>query len=449
MQVSLRQVADWVQGEMTGADATASGVSIDTRSLRPGELFFALKGPNFDGHAFVGDALQQAAVGVVVEHPVDVDGPQIVVGNSREALGALGRNWRRQHTPVTTGITGSNGKTTLRSMIAACAAQRGPVLATRGNLNNELGVPLMLCEIEDEHEFAVIEMGANRVGDIAYLVSLVEPDIVVLSNAGPAHLDGFGSLDGVARGKGEILSGEPRPDCAILNADDVYFDYWRGLVSDIRWLSFGLETQADVTADGIELEAAGSRFTLHLPGSSKSVRLPLPGEHNVRNACAAAAAAHAAGLEPDEIVAGLESVEPVGGRIAERPGIAGCRLFDDSYNANPASVTAAGHFLASLPGSSIFVLGDMFELGSDEARIHREVGAALKQAGVDRLLATGELSRSAVDGFGDGGEWFTSRDALTDALLPGLSAGCNVLVKGSRSMRMEQIVERLSRGEAD
>ena len=384
---------------------------------------------------------------MVVDQVSDAAGAQLRVDDVRAALGRLGLSWRRRHQPLTVGITGSNGKTTLKEMIASIFALRGNTLATAGNLNNDLGVPLMLCRLSDEHEYAVFEMGANAQREIAYLTSLVEPDIVLLGNAGPAHLEGFGGIDGVARGKGEILQGEPRPRCAVLNRDDVYYDFWRPMVDDIDSLSFGLSEAADIRATDIDSDVDGNRFTLHTDEGAIRIELPLAGEHNVRNACAAAAVARAAGIGNDDIATGLAAVAPVGGRLKAIDGVGGCRLFDDSYNANPVSVMAAARFLGALDGRSVFVFGDMFELGDDEAQIHEDVGRSLKEAGVDELHATGTLARRTVDGFGSGASWYDSAEELAGALAPQLDENSSVLVKGSRSMRMERVVDALRAGE--
>ena len=447
MNATLHDACRAMNGELIGADAPFTGVSIDSRTLRTGQLFFAISGPNFDGHDYVGSAAEQGAAAAVVSHHCDVPLPQVVVDDTRGALGRLGSAWRDGHDVIAVGITGSNGKTTLKEMIGTCLSNRAETLVTRGNLNNELGVPLMLLRLNDSHRFGVFEMGANHAGEIAYLTSLVKPQFVVLSNAGPAHLEGFGSLDGVARAKGEIFTSEPRPDCAFLNADDHYFEYWSTLVSDIESLSFGLTEDADVHASGVELHSAGSRFRLHLPGADVLVELPLPGIHNVRNACAAAAVVHRIGLDANEIAMSLRSLKAVAGRLQPIAGPHGSRLFDDSYNANPTSVRVAGDYLASLDGESVMVLGDMLELGADEAALHTRLGAELREAGVDRLLATGPLSRHTVAGFGENAHWYDSVEKLTAALTPTINAETNVLVKGSRSMRMERIVAALRSGE--
>jgi len=300
----------------------------------------------------------------------------------------------------------------------------------------------MLARISDEHEYAVLEMGASHEGEIAYLASLATPDVVVITNAAAAHLEGFGSMDGVAHEKGEILQVDDRPDFAVLNADDDYYDYWASLVDDINTLSFGFATSADVRADEIETGASGSQFNLHLPDTSLTVSLPLPGIHNVRNACAAAAVATALDIGSDDIKSALENVAPVSGRLQPLAGINGCTLFDDSYNANPLSVIAAAEFVASLEGDSWLVLGDMKELGEDAEDLHREVGASARASGVCRLFALGDLSRHCVDGFGSGAHWYTDIDALI-ADVGQASDAVNVLVKGSRSMRMERVVDAL------
>ena len=445
MIATLRFAAAATDGELRGEDAEFHGVSIDTRSLEPGNLFVALVGPNFDGADYLDKAAAAGAVGAVVNRFVDVDLPQIVVADTRLALGHLGATWRDRQDVTLVGITGSNGKTTLKEMTRSILERVGPTLATAGNLNNDIGMPLMLTRLDVTHRYAVIEMGANHAGEIAYLTALAKPHVVALANAGPAHLEGFGSIEGVARAKGEILTGKPRPRAAVLNADDDYFEYWQGLTSDIRVLSFGTSAAADVAARNIELGAGGSRFDLAIPDHDPvPVSLSLSGEHNVRNACAAAAICTALGIESDTIAEGLGAVSPVDGRLAELEGQGGATLIDDSYNANPGSVAAAAGILAALGGKTIFVLGDMGELGSDAEAMHRATGVAIRDAGVDRLLATGPLSRAAVEGFGEGAEWFDSIEALVERATTLLDTDVRVLVKGSRSAGMERAVALLT-----
>ena len=443
MKGLLSAAAESMQGSLHGSDRSFDGVSTDTRTLQGGQLFFALSGPNFDGGQFVGQASDKGAAGAVVPQATTDDIAQITVDDTRLALGKLGAAWRAEQPATVVGVTGSNGKTTLKELIAACLSRVAPTIATHGNLNNDIGMPLMLLRVEATHQYAVIEMGANHAGEIAYLTSLARPDVVVITNAGAAHLEGFGSIEGVARAKGEILQGSPRPTTAVLNADDEYFDYWRSLVADIDSISFGFGKNADIRADDVTLEKGRTKFSLCVAGSDYPVSLALSGVHNVRNACAAAAVATALNVAPETIVAALESVTPVDGRLQPLEGIGGATVFDDSYNANPLSVIAAAEFLASLPGESWFVLGDMFELGDDEQRIHGETGAALRAAGIDRLFAFGELSKHAARAFGDKAQWYASLDELTATLAGEAASSVNVLVKGSRGMRMERVVDAL------
>jgi len=440
---SLARAADFMDGTLTGADATFRGVSTDTRSIKPGELFVALQGPNFDGATFVPHAARAEAAGAVVGRPVDTALPIITVGDTQRALGKLAAAWRRQMPATVIAITGSNGKTTLKELLASCLSQAADTLATHGNLNNEIGVPLMLLRLSEKHRYAVIEMGANHHGEIAYLTSLAAPQVVAITNAGPAHLEGFGSIEGVARAKGEILSGEPRPDYAVLNADDDYFGYWKTQASDVNVLSFGLSAEADVRASRIEATDGGSRFTLRLADTRVDVSLSLAGRHNVVNACAAAAIAYALGIEPAQIAEGLESVVPVGGRLQPVRSATGAVLYDDSYNANPVSVQAAAEFLASREGRHWMVLGDMKELGGDAELLHAHTGWVIREAGVENLLATGPLASKAVESFGANGRWFATIDELVEALLGAIAPGDVVLVKGSRSMGMERVVDAL------
>lgn len=444
MITSLSHAADWMHGQLEGPDGGFDGVSIDSRSIAAGDLFFAIAGPNFDGHDYVNAAEQQGAAGAVVSSE-DVSATSTIrVDDPRQALGLLAKAWRRRCDARTVGLTGSNGKTTLKELIASILGRCGRTLATEGNLNNDLGVPLMLMRLRSDHDFAVIEMGANHEGEIAYLTSLVQPDIVVLNNAGPSHLEGFGSMDGVARGKGEILRGTPRPRTAILNADDAYYEFWRQSTTDIDVVTFGIEAPADVRGDEISVKEDATEFMLAIGDVRRPVRLALHGLHNVKNACAAAAAAHALRIDLNDIVAGLESATAVGGRLQALPGINGSTVFNDSYNANPASVIAAAQFLVTGRGRSVMVLGDMFELGPNASDVHANLGEELAEIGVDALYAVGEQSRQTVAGFGSKGRWFEDQASLVDALLEDLDASSRVIVKGSRSMRMERVVDEIT-----
>lgn len=448
MVSTLSQAAEMMHGTLVGGDATFRGVSTDTRTLRAGELFVALEGPSFDGREFLSVAAERSAAGAVVRGSTQTAIANISVADTRVALGDLAAAWRRKMPARVVGLTGSNGKTTLKEMIRNCLSQVGRTLATAGNLNNDIGVPLMLLRMSADDEYGVFEMGANHAGEIAYLTNLVEPQVVAITNAAAAHLEGFGSLDGVARAKGEILQVEPRPQFAVLNADDAYFEFWRSLADDVVILGFGTSVRADVRATDIETTAVGSTFSLTLPDVTIRVELALPGRHNVLTAAAAAGVALALGVDSEQIRAGLAAIRPVEGRL--KPLSLGERLtiYDDSYNANPASVIAAAEFLAAQPGESWFVLGDMAELGADAADLHAAAGEAIRAAAVDRMFCTGELARHSADGFGEGAQWFATQEALVTAIRAAIDAASdvNVLVKGSRSTGMERVVEALING---
>lgn len=446
---SLSRAAKEMEGVLYGDDHSFHGISTDTRTLQKRELFFALQGPNFDGHEYLATAKAAGAAGAVVTGRVEESIAQIEVPDAKGALGRFAAAWREQFDLKVVALTGSNGKTTVKELIKACLAEKAPTLATQGNLNNDIGLPLMLARIGEKHRFGVFEMGANHAGEIAYLTALAKPHVVLLTNAGASHLEGFGSIEGVARAKGEILQNAVRPEVAILNADDPYFDYWSSLVTDVRVLSFGLGPAADIRADEIVSGPDRSHFRLRLPDDDIVISLPLAGVHNVRNACAAAAVAHALGMKSKKIKRALENVSPVGGRLQALRGIKGATLFDDSYNANPYSVRAAADFLSQLPGERWLVLGDMKELGEDAPAMHREVGEAARAAGIDRLFAIGELSRETVAGFGAEAGWYESIEALIAELSDSLTDSVSVLVKGSRSMHMERVVDALREVESE
>ncbi len=443
MEGSLIEAANIMNGTLHGTDRNFAGVSTDTRTLGPGELFFALAGPNYDGSEFVSKAAEKSAAAAVLPAATDIDLPHIAVDDTRLALGKLASAWRKRMPAKVIGITGSNGKTTLREMIANCLSLSAETLATRRNLNNEIGLPLMLLSLSEEHRYAVIEMGANHPGEIAYLTSLAEPEVVVITNVAPAHLEGFGDLDGVARAKGEILQGQVAPVFAVLNADDSYFSYWSSLVPDDIVISFGVEADASVFATDTQVHGDLMRFSLHIHQEEIPIRLPLAGLHNVKNACAAAAVLHGLGTDSKQIRQGLESVQAVSGRLQTVAGITGLTVYDDSYNANPQSVIAAAEFLVAQPGQKWLVLGDMGELGEDEVLLHKVVGRAARRLGIDRLLATGALSQNTVKTFGSGGQWYEDIDGLIEEIQRSATEDTNILIKGSRFMQMERVVEAL------
>lgn len=443
IESTLSAASEVMRGKLRGADRAYRGISTDTRTLNAGELFFALQGPSFDGSEFVPAAAARQAAGAVVRAEVEAGVPTIVVDDTRRALGELAADWRRRLPVTLIGLTGSNGKTTLKEMIASCLALSAPTLATRGNLNNEIGLPLMLAELDEQHRYAVMEMGANNFGEIAWLTALARPRVVAITNAGPAHLEGFRDIAGVARAKGEILQGPDRPEHAVLNADDRYFDYWKELASGVGVTSFGLSASADFNARDVAAAGSGSAFSLSGPDFELTIELPLGGLHNVVHACAAAAVASLVGVEPGVIRRGLESVRPVSGRLNPLQALGGATVYDDSYNANPASVIAAAEFLARQQGEGWLVLGDMRELGNEAEALHRSVGRAAKAAGVARLFAAGPLARHAVDAFGTSAAWFDDVDDLAATVSAEVRPGVNVLVKGSRAMRMERVVQAL------
>ncbi|HEB78372.1 MAG TPA: UDP-N-acetylmuramoyl-tripeptide--D-alanyl-D-alanine ligase [Methylothermaceae bacterium] len=444
----LSDVATGLQGRLLGGDVAFHGVGIDSRADLTGKLFVALRGERFDGHDFLDQAGKAGAVAAVVERPVASDLPQLQVTDSRRALGQLARIWRQRHFQGTLiAVTGSNGKTTVKEMIAAALGGGAAVLKTQGNLNNDIGVPLTLLRLTREHRFAVIEMGANHGGEIAYSAGLAQPHIAVLTNAGPAHLEGFGSVDGVARAKGEIITALAADGVAVVNAEDRFFDYWLTLAGDRRVVSFGFH-RGDVRVQQHEplVFRAGrfhNRFTVVADGERFEVDLALAGRHNVINALAAIAAALAAGGEPGTVAEGLAALAPVPGRLQPLPLQGGGWLLNDCYNANPASFEAGLETLLALQGEPWVILGAFGEMGPESLAWHRQVGEMTRRRGVRRLLAVGEETKAAIASFGGGGQWFASREALIEAALGLRHPDVCILVKGSRSQRLETVVEAL------
>ncbi len=441
MTMQLSEAARVLAGSFTGSDNKFTGVSTDTRQLQPGALFFALQGPNFDGHGFIETARAQGAIAAAVAHPCESALPQIEVADTRLALGSLSAHWRQQFTLPVVGITGSNGKTTVRAMTAAILSQCGDTLATQGNLNNDIGLPLTLARLAADHRFAVLEMGANHPGEIDYLAGLAQPTIAIVTNAGPAHLEGFGDLQGVARAKGELFARLGKDGVAVINADDTFAPLWRKLAAHCRIVEFGLQG-ADVTADW-QGDASGSDVQLHTAAGNIELRLALPGRHNVMNALAASAAALAAGAGLDAVKAGLETLSQVAGRFNVHSLPGDITLIDDTYNANPESLQVALDVLALAPGDSWLVLGDMGELGADAAALHSAAGRNAREAGVSRLYGLGELAQLAVKAFDGPGGAYASMDELLAVLQRQLSGPLHILVKGSRRMRMERVVAAL------
>jgi len=450
--LDLDTAAQVLGGVRSGPNVRFTGVTTDSRQSRLGELFVALHGEHFDGHAFIDAALSAGAVAALVDESrqlAHADAPLIRVRDTRQALGAMAAFWRRRYKVPLVAVTGSNGKTTVKDMLAAAltAGRRDDaVLATAGNLNNDIGVPLMLLRLRDRHRCAVIEMGMNHLGEISYLTGLARPTVAVVTNAGVAHIGEVGSREDIARAKGEIYAGLGETGTAVINADDAYAQYWRDLNLARRVVEFGIDTPAAIRAK-FELSQAGSLISVQTPDSEYVVRLRVPGVHNVRNALAAAACAHVLGSAPADVSAGLGSYAGTKGRLQRIAARAGATLIDDTYNANPDSVTAAIAVLAAAGGKRVLVLGDMGELGEEGPALHREIGQQARRAGIDHLLTLGELSEVAARAFGKGATHFRELDALCTALERLLGRSTTVLVKGSRFMRMERVVERFANGE--
>ena len=438
---SLATIAPLLGAGPITADPVCTGVSIDSRTLEAGDLFFALPGPERSGAEFIAAAAAAGATGAVTDRAVDVQLPQLVVEDPVLALQTLALAWRQQFSAQVIGITGSNGKTTMRSLVAAAC---GPAThATAGNLNNHLGVPLVLLGLDATHRYAVVEMGANHVGEIARLAELAVPDIGIVTNAGPAHLEGFGSLDGVARGKGELFAALGSGATAVINRDDTYYTAWRERAAPAKVLTFGSSATADVRCGGYTPTAEGIEFHLTYRGERQRIRLGLRGQHNALNAAGAAAVALAAGRDWSALPAAFASVTPVAGRQDRFPLPGGHALVDDSYNANPASMLAAARTLVESAAAGWMVVGEMGELGPNSRAQHHALGGRLREAGVARVFALGERAADIAAGFGTTADAFESLDELVAAIQRQLHDDVTILVKGSRSARMERVVARL------
>ena len=444
-----RTLADFAKscgGTLKGADRAYTGVSTDTRTLRAGELFVALRGPRFNANDFVAAAAGAGAAGAVVDTPVASPLAQIAVADTQTALSSSAAAWRARFSMPIVGVAGSNGKTTVKEMTAAILERSGTTLATRGNLNNHIGVPLTLHRLDATQRFAVIEIGANRAGEVAELVKLARPDVGLITNAGAEHLEGFGSLEGVARAEGEMVAGLEPSATAVINADDEFAGLWRGMARG-RISTFGVTNTADFSAVDIHTTIDGTgfvtRFDLRSPAGKAPVELHLAGGHNVLNALCAAAAAMAAGASLDDVRSGLATMRPVPGRLQFKTAPSGAWIVDDSYNANPSSMKAGIEVLASVDARRWLVMGDMGELGDFADASHGEIGRFARDHHIDRLFATGKLSALAVEAFGAGGEWFADTETLARAVNAELTREVCVLVKGSRSNRLERVVDAL------
>lgn len=447
IELFLSEIAEKLNSTLIGADAKISGVSIDTRTLQAGNLYIAIAGKNFDGHDFVESAKEAGAIAILTHKKLDTDLAQILVENTHSAFGKLAVMWREKMPAKIVGVTGSNGKTTTKEMLAAILEVSEKVLFTQGNLNNDIGVPLTLLKLSPKHRYAVIEMGANHAGEIAYTSGLAQADVVVITNVGAAHLEGFGDLNGVARAKSEIIETLKSNGTAILNADDVFLDYWQNVAGTRKICTFGLHENAIVRAENIEIKIENDRFVTHFDlfadDKKIAISLPLAGNHNVLNALGATAATLALNISLEQIKQGLESMQPVNGRLQLLRGQKNCLIINDTYNANTSSLKAALDVLDYCEGEHWVILGAFGEQGENTQILHFEMGKTLKNYGVKRLFAMGELTKQTVAAFGENGQYFDFQTDLIHAVQMALTGNETLLIKGSRSQRMENVTNAL------
>ena len=449
--MDLREAAQGAGGEARGANARFAAVSSDTRTIAEGALFVALRGERFDGHEYIAAARARGAVAAMVDRRAPSAGgdsplPLLVVDDTRLGLGRLATYWRRKFKLPLIVVTGSNGKTTVKEMIASILAEHagaGRSYATPGNLNNDIGLPLTLLGLRAEHSCAVVELGMNHAGETAYLAGIAQPTVALVNNAQREHQEFMQSVADVAQEHGAVFAALPEDGVAVINADDTYAEYWRGVCAPRRVLDFGIDRPAAV-GGRFQLRDFGSEIELHAPEGEAPVSLQAAGVHNVRNALAAAAAATAAGVGLGAIARGLAAFEPVPGRLQKQTGKRGAIVLDDTYNANPDSVIAAIAVLARTAGAKFLVLGDMGEVGAHGAAFHAEIGRHARAAGIDRLYLLGESCTHAAAAFGEGARHYGDIDALLAELEPCLAQGVTVLIKGSRFMRMERVVQALA-----
>ena len=447
----LSEIARMSGGRLHGEDVVVDAIATDTRTLPTtgSALFVALKGENFDGHAHVVAAAGLGVAAAMVSHPVDAPLPQVVVADTQRALGDFAAAVQRQRSGHVVAITGSNGKTSVKSLLLAILERVAPAYANPGNFNNEIGLPLAVLAAPEDARFSVYEMGAGKPGDIAYLAAIARPDVALVNNVAPAHLERMGSLLGVADTKAAIYDALPPEGVAVINADDAFAPYFAERAHGRRLLRFGLDATADVTARGLVTTPDGSNFMLVTPDGEIAVSLALRGRHNVRNALAAASMAIGLGASLDAIAQGLQAAQPVPGRLVAHRLNGNATLIDDSYNANPGSLAAAIETLAGLPGEGWLVMGDMRELGVDAETMHAQAGRQAKAAGVSRLFALGSLSAAAAQAFGEGGQVSLDHAAMVESLRAALekaqanATAVNVLVKGSRGSAMDKVVTAL------
>lgn len=458
MNMKLSEIADCVHGKLIGDDIAISSVSIDTRAIKPGQLYVAIKGHNFDGNDFVSEAEQAGAVAAIIHPGITPTIPHIIADDTRLALAELAGVWRKKSAVSVVGITGSNGKTTVKEMVAAILSVNANTLFTQGNLNNDIGVPLTLLGLREHHRYAVIEMGANHPGEIEYTSQYAQADVAIITNVGAAHIEGFGSVDGVAEAKGEIIRTLKQDGTAVLNRDDVYFDYWKSIAGSRKVMSFGLDGQAQASTSGLcpvgEVTARfvtpeiinhefATTFELVTSEGELTVKLKLAGRHNVVNALAATAACLALNIDLQQIKQGLESVKPVTGRLQPLVSRLGNIVIDDTYNANSASLKAGLDVLSNCPGKPWLVLGAFGELGPESPKIHEQMGELIKTSGVVRLLAVGSDAQNTTKVFGKAATFFDNQNDLIEVLKQELIGDEAILIKGSRAQRMEKVAAAL------
>jgi len=448
--MSLREAATAIGARLIGEDVRFDSVSTDSRTLEPGALFIALRGERFDGRRFIGAAMERGAAAAIVEEPDASQGdlPFLVVENSRLALGRLAAHWRGRFDIPLVAVTGSNGKTTVKEMIAAILREHfgeTHALATEGNLNNDIGLPLTLLKLRRDHRAAVVELGVNRPGETATLAAIVSPTVALINNAQREHQEFMKGVAAVAREHGTVFAAMRPEGTGVINVDDEFSGYWRGLLAGRRVRDFGLEQPAQVGGRH-RFTHFGSEIDLRTPQGATTVELHVDGRHNVLNALAAAACSLAAGASLEAVARGLAAFRPLGGRMQPRTASSGAKLIDDSYNANPDSVRAAIDVLAVESGVKVLLLGDMGEVGERGVEFHQEIGRYARERGVDRLYAVGALSRACVEAFGEGARHFAAVEALIAAAQGELRPRTTILVKGSRFMRMERVVHALAGG---
>jgi UDP-N-acetylmuramoyl-tripeptide--D-alanyl-D-alanine ligase len=445
--IQLSEIAKAVNGQLLGADVEITSVASDSRKIVKNQLFVAIKGENFDGNTFALEAIKQGAAAVLVSDASAQVSPAVRVQDTRLALGQLAKHWRAKFSLPLVAVTGSNGKTTTKEMIAAILAaatgDASSILATAGNLNNDIGMPMTLLKIRENHQYTVIEMGMNHLLEIDYLTRLAAPDVAVITNAGTAHIGEVGSRDAIARAKGEIFAGLQADGIAVINADDDFANYWQSLNSGRKIITFGLNKTADVSAS-YEAQGNLTHVKLTMPSGETAFNLDALGEHNVRNALAASAVALALGISNAHIASGLASFSAVKGRLNWLPGFNDAVLIDDTYNANPDSMMAAIDVLATLQGLKIFVMADMAELGVNAVQMHADIGLYAKHKGIAHLFTFGDLSQQASSAFGGDAQHFATLETLAISLKLLMQANVTVLVKGSRFMQMERLVNAIA-----